>query len=707
MKRKILSLVLALALVLPLCAVLELPVFAEASGEGWSFDEATGTLTVSSDAVMVEYATDGSDTPWVDYRDQITKIVIKSGVTKIGKYGFRALKNLEEVEIPNTVTAIANYAFYECDKLTTIIIPASVTNIGQYALGKTGLTKVVILSTQLTFAKNAFSGTTAIAGGHVYYVGATRSGITFTSTGGNKYFTGEQAVADKTCQWHYNCDVEEENGETHVYLSRTENNGFDSTCELCGETTREEKKSGTLDGGCTWALAEDGTLTIAGTGAMPDYNTTTNDPFHQTTRPWHPYLSEITKVVIEEGVTSVGELSFFSAEALIEVIIKPGVTTIGANSFQNCTSLTTFYLPQSVTSVGTKAFHQSTALANVYYEGSESDKAGISIGSYHTNLTGSTWIYNCCLNCKVGTYGNDYCHKCSECGEDRVVNPVITCSLVLENDLTMIYKIDADYFGEVEEGYFAENPTATFLSGPVAGVLKDGYYEFRYTNIDPSMMDDKIHLTLTLTYNSDVEIKFGYKVMSYCYTLLEDESISEELRALVKDLLRYGSAAQQYTGHNLDGLADRFLDAGDQGVQFNGELADHTAITNDVDEDTAVWTSAGLYLEKAVTLRFKFDTEAAGTLSVKIADENGSVMDTITDFTLGEDGKYCFYYDGLNPAQMRQKLNLTVYEGGNQISETLTYSVESYACAMQDDEAIGDLMKAMMQYGDSAAAYVA
>ena len=64
---------------------------------------------------------------------------------------------------------------------------------------------------------------------------------------------------------------------------------------------------------------------------------------------------------------------------------------------------------------------------------------------------------------------------------------------------------------------------------------------------------------------------------------------------------------------------------------------------------------------------------------------------------------YALRFDGLNPAQLSEAIKLTVYDGDTRISNTLTYSAESYAYAMQDDGTVGSLVKAMMRYGRSVA----
>ena len=87
--------------------------------------------------------------------------------------------------------------------------------------------------------------------------------------------------------------------------------------------------NGPCGDGLTYNFAEfTQTLTISktgeGTGKMNDYT--------PSNRPWSSYLDEIMKVVIESGVTSIGNSAFWGCSSLTSVVIPSGVT-----SFDNCT----------------------------------------------------------------------------------------------------------------------------------------------------------------------------------------------------------------------------------------------------------------------------------------------------------------------------------------------------------------------------------
>ena len=84
----------------------------------WSFDETTGTLTVSGTGAMADY-TSGSQ-PWYAYKDSITTVIVEKGVTTISTNAFSQFPVLKTVKIAGSVTAIGNNAFYSCSNLTTV-----------------------------------------------------------------------------------------------------------------------------------------------------------------------------------------------------------------------------------------------------------------------------------------------------------------------------------------------------------------------------------------------------------------------------------------------------------------------------------------------------------------------------------------------------------------------------------------------------------
>ena len=172
--------------------------------------------------------------------------------------------------------------------------------------------------------------------------------------------------------------------------------------------------SGTCGTNLTWSLNTiDSTLTISGTGNMSDYT-------YSSPAPWYSYKYSITSVVINDGVTSIGNSAFIECSGLTSVtipnsvtsigdfafielgylsvyisdiaawcainfgsasimehnlylngilvkdlVIPDGITSIGNGAFYGCTGLTSVTIPNSVTSIGESAFYGCSSLTTV------------------------------------------------------------------------------------------------------------------------------------------------------------------------------------------------------------------------------------------------------------------------------------------------------------------------------------------------------
>ena len=117
----------------------------------------------------------------------------------------------------------------------------------------------------------------------------------------------------------------------------------------------ETVSSGSCGSNLTWELDSDGTLTISGTGEMNFYNT-----------PWESNRSEIKKVILKNGVTSIGDYAFRDCSNMTSVTIPKGVKSIGSRAFYNCSSLTSVTIPDSVTSIGSYAFGACNNIKEVH-----------------------------------------------------------------------------------------------------------------------------------------------------------------------------------------------------------------------------------------------------------------------------------------------------------------------------------------------------
>ena len=112
------------------------------------------------------------------------------------------------------------------------------------------------------------------------------------------------------------------------------------------------------DGSVMATLSDDGTLTISGNGEMKFWNSS-------YVVAWDSNRKNIKNVIINNGVTSIGNFAFHGCENLINITIPDSVTSIGLCAFEYCSSLTNITIPNSVTSIGKGEFSNCTSLTSI------------------------------------------------------------------------------------------------------------------------------------------------------------------------------------------------------------------------------------------------------------------------------------------------------------------------------------------------------
>lgn len=111
----------------------------------------------------------------------------------------------------------------------------------------------------------------------------------------------------------------------------------------------------------TWTLAG-GTLTISGSGAMTDYG-------ESNTAPWYSDREQITAVVVDRCVTTIGAYAFYGCVNLIDITLPEGLTAIGQYAFKGCSALGRVEILSGMTTLGAYAFTESGITEIVLPEG--------------------------------------------------------------------------------------------------------------------------------------------------------------------------------------------------------------------------------------------------------------------------------------------------------------------------------------------------
>ncbi len=95
----------------------------------------------------------------------------------------------------------------------------------------------------------------------------------------------------------------------------------------------EVVNSGTCGDNLTWELADDGILTISGTGSMKNYISILGRS------PWYSNRSDIAKVIINSGVETIGNYAFYRCSGITDILIAESVTSISSTAFSGCSGL--------------------------------------------------------------------------------------------------------------------------------------------------------------------------------------------------------------------------------------------------------------------------------------------------------------------------------------------------------------------------------
>ncbi|KKY62119.1 hypothetical protein Tanf_04820 [Tannerella forsythia] len=312
----------------------------------WNYDTGTKTLTITGTGAMPDFANADAQ-PWKDVRNEIEKVKIEAGVKSVGAYAFRNSAALTSVTLPAGVQTIGEAAFNDCAALTSVTLPEGVQTIGKYAFsGCSALTSITLPGSVTAIGEQALGNCTALTDITVGW--ATPLGIDANV---------------------FHPSVTLQNIKLHVPAGRTKAYRGKDVWKTFGKITDGTITNSPLDATQTWWEYDDATrtLTVSGTGAMPDFA----DFDHQ---PWKDVREKIKTVVIEAGVTSIGNRAFTGCEVLTSVTLpESGLETIGEKAFMGCEKLSSITIPKSVTTIKEQAFFSCYALGGVTVEWTEAE----------------------------------------------------------------------------------------------------------------------------------------------------------------------------------------------------------------------------------------------------------------------------------------------------------------------------------------------
>ena len=357
----------------------------------WSLSD-DGVLTISGTGKMADFELLdtkrwwlGTNTPWCGIRQSIERIKIDNGVTSIGIGAFFDCFNLNEMCFGENLEDIRGNAFYNCIALAKVTIPDSVTSIGDHAFcACDGLTEVTISGNVASMGQGVFASCKNLTDVVIQY------GIRNIPT---STFSGCSSLTNVTIP------------ESVTSIGDAAFGNCKSLLQLTIPCSVEDIASRVFSGCNAFLNVDSGNRHYRSVdGALYDKSQTILY-----------YAGRILtgKYNVPAGVKIVGDFAFSGKEYLTEVIIPEDVTHIGGYAFSECSNLKNVVIPKSVTklphcvfyrcgqltsvtisksiaSIGRYTFNGCTSLTDVYYDGTASDWAKVTIEEGNEPLTNAT-----------------------------------------------------------------------------------------------------------------------------------------------------------------------------------------------------------------------------------------------------------------------------------------------------------------------------
>ncbi len=320
------------------------------------------------------------------------------------------------------------------------------------------------------------------------------------------------------------------------------------------------------------------------------------------------------------------------------------------------------------------------------------------------------------------------------CREPEPMDPIVDTDLKIGHTLNLASDISINFAvaKTALDGFdlstvYAESILTTYIGNEETSItatkllpVENGnYYYFTLSGLTAVQMNDRI---ITTIYGiKDGQLYYSptddYSIADYAYSQLNKAAVSESLKILCTDLLRYGAKAQIFKAYRTDALADSKMTEEQRAFLSDAEeitFGNHNTVLNDLGTPGIQWKGKVLDLASKVTVKFIFSmgtyTGDLGNLTLRVSYEdiygNAKTLSLTNGEVYNADyGYYAFALDTLLAAELRSVLSVQIYEGNTPVSNTLHYSADTYG-----NNKTGELLalcKALFAYSDSARSYFA
>ena len=605
---------------------------------------------------------------------------IPAGVESIGINAFYGNINLTNIMFPETVTTIGDYAFFDCISLTNIVLPEGLTSIGSSAfILCVKLASVTIPESVESIGAMAFAGCTALT--DIYYTG--------TEAQWNAIDMDEDAIPE-TVTIHFNWVVDPLSEGQHltpisaptgdepladfsVEVSYGGANKAEAQRQIAGIVNDNPAVRDFADSKLRAAVAGKEDTLLA---ALQVDGLTADDLILGVSM-----VPKAATVVEEEDGARVTKMSFEvrpTVTAFVEGMEAP-ITAVIPNSALSAP--VTIRLPIDKTV-------PVNTIVKVQHNGEY-------FGSFAVQVEdGNKFIEFAATGFSTFSY-------------ELTKDTISVDDLDVSGSLTLKENINVNFYVTVTKGtvddYKIKRTTSTTYGKndeqpvPLKSVktaVSGKEYKFVADTATASEMTKSVFVTI---YYKDVEVvTYEYSVLKYCEDMIENEKSGEEIVALCKATLDFGTYAQLHFNENTDALANAHYSLGslptvpEYGLSVSAALPD------------MYFSAASLVLRSETSIKIYVQTKNGHKLKASdFSCSNG----TLGDFRNEGGGEYSIKICGIGSSALDNDYTVTVSDGTGTMS--LTYSALTYAYRNQNVEKdhLGDLCKALYQYNQCADAY--
>ncbi len=263
-----------------------------------------------------------------------------------------------------------------------------------------------------------------------------------------------------------------------------------------------------------------------------------------------------------------------------------------------------------------------------------------------------------------------------------------------------------NYYAKAAAGYkiqFTMNGNSRTVDGVYDS--QKGLYKYAFTGINPQCMNDTVDAVIVDSNENQFDYYNGYSVRKYCNnkanTTAKDNNMTqiqfESMLTLIADTLNYGAASQEYMEYKTENLANSETWVKDYESAFT--VPQGVKVLKGNNDPDGIIRSAGLSMSNVNKIYFRLNLNSADV----VITLNG---ETISRNKLIKDGdSYLLYTDDLTATEFDKVFTLTLTKGGQEIS-SIQYNVKAFIEAKYLSASVGNISKALNNYGSSATRYV-